>query len=137
MIPVEQQNLSMGCVRACLASIFELAYEALPAELEVPELQFPTMSRWFQERGWAVQNYTWSSRADAPQRCPRYFPCHWMGSVVSPRFVEEDGTASLHAVVMRGSELVWDPHPRRDMGHKGFVAGEVFYPRDIARFVLR
>lgn len=30
---------------------------------------------------------------------------------------------------------VWDPHPRRDMGHLGFVSGEWFVVRDPARLV--
>lgn len=34
----------------------------------------------------------------------------WIASVQSPR------TDHLHCVVMRGSELAWDPHPRREMG---------------------
>lgn len=33
---------------------------------------------------------------------------------------------SLHAIVMRGREIAWDPHPQRDMGHLGFVSGEQF-----------
>jgi hypothetical protein len=35
-------------------------------------------------------------------------------------------TQSLHAVVMHGRDLVWDPHPQRDMGHLGFLRGEQF-----------
>lgn len=43
---------------------------------------------------------------------------------------------SLHAVVMCGGDLVWDPHPRRDMGHLGFVRGEWFIAADPGRFAL-
>lgn len=38
--------------------------------------------------------------------------------------------ASLHCVVMCGGDLVWDPHPQRDMGHLGFVFGEWFVLAD-------
>jgi hypothetical protein len=44
---------------------------------------------------------------------------------------------SLHCVVMCGGELVWDPHPRRDMGHLGWVSGEWLIARDPAVFELR
>lgn len=43
---------------------------------------------------------------------------------------------SLHAVVMYGSELVWDPHPQRTMGHLGFVSGDQFGVVDPARLRL-
>jgi len=44
---------------------------------------------------------------------------------------------SLHSVVMCGRELVWDPHPQREMGHLGFVSGEWLIARDPALLVLR
>lgn len=50
-----------------------------------------------------------------------------------------DGTGlepSLHCVVMNGGELVWDPHPQRDMGHLGWVSGEWFIALDPARLQL-
>ena len=45
--------------------------------------------------------------------------------------------ASLHAVVMHGRELVWDPHPQREMGHLGFISGEQFGVPDPARVMLK
>lgn len=49
-----------------------------------------------------------------------------------------DGLApSLHAIVMYGRELAWDPHPQREMGHLGFVSGEQFGAPDPAKLVLR
>jgi hypothetical protein len=39
----------------------------------------------------------------------------------------------LHTVVMRGTTLVWDPHPQRDMGHHGFVEAEFMIPTDPPR----
>lgn len=44
---------------------------------------------------------------------------------------------ALHAVVMFGYELVWDPHPERAMGHLGYVGGEQFGVVDPAALVLR
>lgn len=44
---------------------------------------------------------------------------------------------SLHCVVMFGRELVWDPHPQREMGHLGFVSGEEFRVIDPARLQLK
>jgi len=44
---------------------------------------------------------------------------------------------SLHAVVMCGKEMVWDPHPQRDMGHLGFVSGEWFIARDPSQLALK
>jgi hypothetical protein len=44
----------------------------------------------------------------------------WIAAVVSPRGTLRDGPYRdmpiQHAVVMRGSELAWDPHPDRDLG---------------------
>jgi hypothetical protein len=45
--------------------------------------------------------------------------------------------ASLHAVVMYGRDLVWDPHPQRDMGHLGFVSGNQFGVADPSLLVPR
>lgn len=44
---------------------------------------------------------------------------------------------SLHALVMFGRDIVWDPHPQRDMGHLGFISGEQFGAPDPARLTLR
>jgi hypothetical protein len=43
----------------------------------------------------------------------------------------------LHSIVMCGREIVWDPHPQRDMGHLGWVSGEWFIARNPGSLSLR
>jgi hypothetical protein len=144
-----------NCVAACLASIFGLSL----AEVEEGLSDGPTangLMAWTESRfPWLEcrntdhsENYreveppsdehpegTWtydlpSVRPEAPTLGL------WMASVVSPRGVLRHGpyrgSPILHAVVMRGGNLVWDPHPRRAEGVGALVERTWWLARDPA-----
>lgn len=133
-----EQRYDFDCVQSCLASIFEVPYEAAPVIWE-PDSDTHradwlfVLNQWLRERGFGLQNFH-RREGDNPQRSPWHFVGYWIGGVWSPRFTEPDGSPGAHAVVMRGSDLVWDPNPRRDMGHLGFYCADVLMPLDPARF---
>lgn len=99
-------------------------------------------------RGHPTDGIYWIATVKSPRGLTRCVICkgeakaqhQWLG--VEERYVEYDEprpcvecnatgrTPSLHAVVMLGGELVWDPHPQREMGHLGFVSGEWFILAD-------
>lgn len=139
-----EQRASFDCMTACLATIFGVPYEDAPV-LADPETCEPidqwlrVMTLWLHERGFHPQSFSLDQRiidswGPRPARSPWYWPTLWMGGVLSPRF-EEDGEPGHHAVVMQGNDLVYDPHPQREMGHLGFVSAEIFLPRDPAMLV--
>ena len=129
-----------NCVAACIASIFEMDIEVVDTELQdgpsasdvaewtnnnCPGLEYRSIDlvpfesweqcddedgeRW--THGWPDEN-KWLD----------YVPTlgYWMASVVSPRGLLAHGPLRgmpvTHAVVMKGSAVVWDPHPKRAMG---------------------
>lgn len=180
MIPVEQQvmavfdehgdNVQRGdCMRACVASLFELPLEDVPHFVE-RDTWYGDWINWLNDRGLTI----WDARvrtADDDETKLTGWPSdgYWMATVKSPRgrsrcpvcngdkvalrtwddelryYIEHDTpqpcgycsetglVPSLHCVVMHGPDLVWDPHPQRDMGHLGFVSGELFRVIDPAR----
>jgi hypothetical protein len=145
LIPVEQRA-SFDCMTACLASIFEVPYEDAPV-LADPETCEPVdqwlrvMTLWLHDRGFHPQNFTLTAHqiehhGESPQHSPWHWPTFWMAGVKSPRY-EENGEPGLHCVVMQGNDLVWDPHPQREMGHLGFWDADVFLPIDPAQLVAR
>lgn len=131
MKPVEQRGDS-DCLVACLASILEVPYEEVPQEIAVFETQHNAMVAFLKARGlltwttglwgtdtpflkWGSQQIEW-----------HFYPTgYWIAGVLSPRIVDENGEPGEHAVVMRGSKIAFDPHPRRDMGHLGFHSATV------------
>jgi hypothetical protein len=138
--PVEQRY-DFDCAQACLVSIFEIPYDEGPvlwepgAERERADWLF-VLNGWLRERGFALQNFH-HTKGDRPQTSPWIFPGYWLGGVFSPRFEDPDsGGPGAHTVVMQGSEIAWDPHPQREMGHLGFFNADVFMPLDPARLVL-
>lgn len=135
MIQVEQRY-TYDCLTACLASIFEEPYESVPIFCDkdtgkAGPFWYKTYERWLEERGFAfIQRVLQDGDQEGSQVSPWRFPGYWIAGVVSPR-VEGD-----HAVVMHWGDLVWDPHPRRDMGHKGFTSADYFLPLDPAKLKL-
>lgn len=121
---------------ACLATIFGCAYEFVhrpePASTQpARHLAVPLVDR---VAGLRIRKHLQFSLTqadidrlgtDRPMRSPWSWPGLWMAGVWSPRHAGE-----THAVVMRGRDLVWDPHPQREQGHLGFESAEVFYPID-------
>lgn len=140
MKPVEQRY-PFDCTQACLASIFECDYDEAPvlwepgAERERADWLF-VLNGWLRERGFGLQNFCWT-KGDRPQESPWSFVGYWLGGVYSPRFEDPSGGPGGHTVVMRGHDLVWDPHPRRAQGHLGFFNADVFMPLDPSTLVLR
>ena len=135
MIPVAQRT-RFDCLTACLASIFECRYEDVPVfcDQETGEsapLWHVALDGWLADRGFAfLQRVREEGMDDDPMFCPWAYPGYWIVGVKSPRV---DGE---HAVVMCGRELVWDPHPEREQGHRGFLSADHFVPLDPARLRL-
>jgi hypothetical protein len=146
--PVEQTQMRPGgggnCVAACVASIFEV-----PLSDCWPEIPngggFQYVCNWTARRFPGLQvsgknvappvevkrgNFTRWIDVPVPVQvltAPVY-GCYWIASAVSPRaamqkMADDEYRPSLHCVVMRGSEVVWDPHPKREMGIGGVVSG--------------
>lgn len=164
MIPVEQRrraifddhgdNLQRGdCLTACVASIFELPYEDVPFFVELPSWH-QVYGDFIRSLGFAVGHVNISVHDDDPTRLTGYpsDDIYWIATVKSPRSLQRcsnckgaDGGCewctdgrypSLHAIVMRGKHIAWDPHPERDMGHLGFVQGDWFVALDPARLAV-
>lgn len=143
MKPVEQRQLASettvgDCWRCCLASILELDYEDVPHFVEMEDAgevssYWNATIEWLRPRGFAIAQFglwgddrpylAWGShgpltvRDEQGEHELKYAfsaPGHWIAGVKSPRI---DG---LHAVVMSGSSVAFDPHPQRAMGHRGF-----------------
>jgi hypothetical protein len=153
-------NVQHGdCLRATLASLFELELEAVPHFVE-SDNWWHEWQAWLAARGFRIGNAFWSVDESDPTRLNGWpGEIHWLATVKSPRgrarcsvckgagkhrnhkpcrYCDASGLVpSLHSVVMFGREVAWDPHPERDMGHLGFVHGYDFRAIDPARLVLR
>lgn len=153
-------NVQRGdCLTACIASLFELPIDDVPFFVDM-ENWWGEYNNWLHDRGLQLGQVRLSTVDDDPTRLNGHPTegIYWIATVKSPRskarcngckgtgqsqheegpcgWCGESGLVpSLHAVVMCGGELVWDPHPQRDMGHLGFVSGEWFVVRDPARLV--
>ena len=123
MIPVEQRTPN-DCMRACLASILECDYEIVPEAISGKSDRSTfnqAVTDFLTAHGYSETTFgIWGDElpylmfgGDRIEYLVSY-PGHWIASVKSPR---SDG---WHAVVMHGHKIVWDPHPERDMGHRGF-----------------
>ena len=132
MIPVDQRE-SDDCLRACIASVFEIPWEDAPdtgagCRVETrAHNQHNVVVEWLKARGlthWMIE----MQPADAPVlrrgiRCledgsrepadfvwPSPPVSYYLGGGPSPRDPAKD-----HAVVMYGGRIVHDPNPARDM----------------------
>lgn len=126
MKPVEQRGDS-DCLVACLASILDLDYEDIPQEIADHEKQLNAMVDFLKPRGYLVWTFAlhgdeWPQLMFGNERIGYHIhPIgYWIAGVGSPRI--KDGE---HAVVMRSANLVWDPHPLRAMGHRGFRSATI------------
>jgi hypothetical protein len=126
-----------NCVASCIASIFEVPL----VSVDIPDGPSATrISQWTNEN-YPLLRYVEIDKCtnfrivetDADGDLWRYdFPeeepeppflnglMYWMAFCISPRVVNSQGPyrgmPGQHAVVMKGRELVWDPHPQREMG---------------------
>jgi len=116
-LPMEGDEQPMGdCLRACVASIFELKVGLVPHFMAIDRLaKFHwtySLDQWLAPQGlwyceWPIEPRVWSV----------FVPMdgiYVVGSGRSPRFLE-----ARHAVVMRldrihGATIAHDPHPSRD-----------------------
>lgn len=116
------------CVRACVASIFEMDLEEVPHFVEImyqrqarhdvnkewEHSQWGLMNRWAWSFGVGVNRVTYQAAgqylwAAAPLN---YHPGYWIGTVESrDPAVAAMGGKWTHAVVMNGPEMVHDPNP--------------------------
>lgn len=112
MIPVEQVRQD-DCFSACVASILELPLEEVAyfptQDLEV-DAWMTAWVLWLDERGYDLYGGIVHPFWKRPEG-------YWILSAESPRL---DG--KNHAVVCKDGEIVWDPHPERDMGVGKWVA---------------
>jgi len=133
VIPVEQR-FSFDCMTACIASIFECSWEDAPLLCD-PDTNEPVdqwlreMTLWMRAHGMNPWHFgIWGDEkpylkfGSSEIRYVFRPPCYWLGGVKSSRY---DGE---HCVVMYADEVLWDPHPQREMGHLGFTTAEVIVP---------
>jgi len=129
VIPVDQRGAS-DCLRACIASIFEIPWEDAPDTAPPPSVDDRSWSQhnivvaWCKERGvvpWTLeakpedrpvlrrgrQIDSEGNERPADFVWPFPFATHYVGGGKGPRGVE-------HCVVMRQGKVVHDPHPNRD-----------------------
>lgn len=133
MIPVDQREPN-DCLRACIASIFEIPWEDAPAcaipvgmsDQDRTFSQHNIVNEWLKARGlvaWQIDDsgpkpclrrgelvHEDRSRTPSDYVWPYPTATHYVGGGSSPR-----GGGKDHAVVMFAGKIVHDPHPDRDM----------------------
>jgi hypothetical protein len=147
-----------NCVAACVASIFERPLDELEGQGIGPGCSARELMEWTRQHaaGLCVVNTDhsrnfrivenegkpderWAYDLPTDDEIPDVFlgGCYWIATVVSPRGVLQHGpyrgSPVLHAVVMRGHALVWDPHPQRYMGVGQLVGRTYWLAADPAR----
>jgi hypothetical protein len=105
------------CLRACIASIFELPLEEVPHFVALGTGWHAALQNWLRPMGLVMQSYPYRGAVDVPAWWPSGW---WIASVESEVY-----PGGSHAVVMRGTETIDDvedwmavahdpsPHPRR------------------------
>lgn len=107
MIPVEQTRTEKGkgnCWPACIASILECPLENVPdpADDETYGGYLRRVNEWLAPQGLRLRQFSFYRTDDKP-------PGYAILGADSPR-------GGSHAVVILDGEIVWDPHPQREMG---------------------
>lgn len=108
MTPVDQSKLHNvldgvrgNCFAACLASILDVKINDVPAFEDMhPGVQWQEIRRYLKARGWCIISVRVAD--GGPLNLDEFY----IGTGPSPREV-------LHSVVMRGAEMLHDPHPSR------------------------
>lgn len=140
MIEVEQ-TITLpphgNCMQACLASIFELELEDAPTIGGIGAGEYwRIIDEWLEARGWWVAH----GDIEGAETPSVWWRGYWIAAVLSPgrhEWPEEFRDGGLHAIVMRDDAIAWDPSPKRERGHDGYVHGNPLMPLDPARFELR
>lgn len=108
MIRVEQTKLTYpdgNCFAACIASIFELTLDEVPDYMGDDWHEW--WNRWLAERNLTLIHWKIPDPDDPDSYRP---PGYSLLGADSPR------GDWLHSVVCLDGEVVWDPHPQREMG---------------------
>ena len=116
MIPVVQQIVGDGkdkrpmgdCLRACLASIFELPLEEVPHVAASPRGWWSATQDWLRPRGLWMETLEYTVPSEKPIPKGERYPAGWWIAVVDSQLFE----GATHAVVMRGLYVdgTSDPH---------------------------
>lgn len=145
MLPVDQRG-PKDCLRACIASVFEIPWEDAPdtAFEEVDQegrarSQENVVNEWLKVRGlvaWRIDDsgpkpvlrrgeliHQDGSREPSDYVWPYPFATHCLGGGPSPR------SDTGHAVVMHLGKIVHDPHPDKDMTIDRITSLTVFCAR--------
>jgi hypothetical protein len=124
-----EQRSDDDCLRAALASVLDLAYEDVPENVRAGDEQHNRMQAFLSGRGLVAWTFGLHGVTDPQlmfghEKIPYHLhpTGYWLASVGSPR--NEDD----HGVVMRGSHIVWDPHPQRGLAHRGFTQAIILMP---------
>jgi hypothetical protein len=123
-IGVEQRQVN-DCLVACLATVLEMPYEDVPADIaydgESGQRQAHALRRFLLGRGLIEWKFTLHGHerplvkfGNAKPEWHLWPQGYWLAVVESPR------TGDGHVVVMHGDKIAWDPHPGRAEGHRGF-----------------
>lgn len=150
-----------NCVAACVASVFGLNLDVLESQGLTPGCGFQDVCRWTSEH-WSFleyreQDFCQNYRVvegegrgypedrwvyDLPSEELRVNPptCGlWIAYAISPRGLLTTGPYRgmpiIHAVVMCGGSLAWDPHPERDMGIGATVSMGWWVVRDAGALI--
>jgi hypothetical protein len=113
-----QDGRPMGdCLRACVASIFELRLVDVPHFAAEPNW-FLALQRWLAPLGLVSEHASYSEPSSEPVPAGVAWPSGWWIATVD----SENLPGHTHAVVMRGyyttagsdamHEVAWDPSPR-------------------------
>jgi hypothetical protein len=150
MRPVEQTELANydevpprrgNCLAACVASIFEMPLLSLAGVYDSQTL-WDWLAKHYPGIGMVAQTFFPPDlTSDDPLEVPlgsrrpgdgfSNLPgaTHWIAVVRSLR------TPHMHCVVMLDDELVWDPHPQREMGVGG-QTGAYWFTLDRPELVI-
>jgi hypothetical protein len=107
MIPVEQTKLIYpdgNCFPACIASILEIPLDDVPCFHGENWLE--RYNEWLKDKNLCLINVLYLNAEGQPNVPPGY-------SILAADSPRGD---YLHAVVCLNGEVVFDPHPQRDMG---------------------
>jgi hypothetical protein len=124
-----EQRTSSDCLICSLATILEIEYDDVPKEVAEQENQWNTMQKFLASRNLTCWSFSiWGDEEPllkfGNEKLEYHFhpPGFWMASVKSPR--NDDG----HVVIMRSTKIYFDPHPQREMGHRGFEEAMILMP---------
>jgi hypothetical protein len=124
-VGVEQRDVN-DCLVACLATVLELPYSDVPSDIAYDGHDSGRQSRAVRDFLDSFDLTPWTFQLHGQEKplvkfgtaTPQWHlfpPGCWLATVKSPR------TGLGHVVVMRGAAMLWDPHPKREEGHHGYM----------------